>query len=137
MREYEDPHKHLHRSLERSTDRYVQGLHRSGLKPNARLTRAMAERAVREARESYIREATEIRDHNIGVIHRNHQRRLKRIKQEGASLRLKTCPPIAALFGAVAWYCFLQPSGFLLGLLYTFASLAFLAMLVLGAIFDR
>ena len=139
MRRYEDPQKHFERSIERSAGRYVDGLNRAGLKPNARLTRAMAERAWQEARNDYTKQAKETHESNIRDIMRKHDQNLKQIKREGASLRLKTCPLIAALFGATAWYNFSQhrPDSFAVGILFTIGALAFLAMLVLGAIFDR
>lgn len=136
-REYEDPEEYYQKYIDRAADRYANGLRRSGLKPNDRLTRAMAERTAREAQASYIRDMTEVRDHNIQMILRDHKKRLRQIKREGASLRLKTCPPITALFGFMAWYSFHQPGGFVNGLIYVVASFTFLAMLILGAIFDR
>jgi len=108
MREYENPQKHFQRHIQRSADRYMDGLNRAGMKPTPILTRAMSERAAQEARDDYRKHLTAVRDHNIRVIMRNHNKRLKKIKREGASLRLKTCPPIAACFGAMTWYSFIQ-----------------------------
>ncbi len=137
MRNYEDPRSYVQRHLEQAADRYTEGLRRSGLRPSARLTRAMAGRALREAQEHYIRDITELRDRRIAGILRNQKEDLNAIKREGASFRLKTCPPIALLFGGVAWYNFHQPGGFFTGVLFASFALTFLAFLVLGAIFDR
>lgn len=137
MQDYEDPRRYMQRHLEQAADRYADGLQRSGLRPNNRLTRAMAERALREAQENYIRDITELRDRRIAAILREHRESLNAIKRKGASLRLKTCPPIALLFGGEAWYNFHQPGGFFMGILFAGFALAFLAMLILGAIFDR
>ncbi len=137
MQDYEDPRSYTQRYLERSADRYAEGLRRSGLRPNDRLTRAMAERALRETQEHYIRDITELRDRRIAAILREQRESLNAIKRKGASLRLKTCPPIALLFGGEAWYNFHQPGGFFMGVICAACALAFLAMLVLGAIFDR
>lgn len=122
-----------------SAKRYVAGLERAGLEPNERLTRAMAERALIEARKDYNRRAAETQRHNIGVIVENHNRRMNEIKRSGHKLRLWTCPPIAALFGFMAWYSFSHPGavGVVMGVVYTLGALAFLGMLILGAIFDR
>jgi hypothetical protein len=139
LKNYEDPQRHFEQSMERSAKKYVDGLERAGLEPNAKLTRVMAERALIEAREDYNRRAAETRHHNIGVIVGNHNRRMNEIKRSGHKLRLWTCPPIAALFGFMAWYSFSHPgaAGIIMGVVYVFGALAFLAMLVLGAIFDR
>ncbi len=136
MRPWKNPHEHFEEHLSRSARRYAEGLIRAGIEPHPILTRAMAERAVQEAQESYIRETLEIRDHHIGVILEEHRQRLNAIKRRGAKLRLLTCPPVALCFGAMAWYSYAHHH-FDLVALYTFAALAFLAMLVLGAIFDR
>jgi hypothetical protein len=136
---YEDPESHFKRHMEQSANKYMDGLQRAGLKPNAKLTRAMAARAANEAGQSYIRETMETRDANISSILKDHNKRMNMIKRQGAALRLKTCPPIAFVFGVLAWYAFNHPVGFIPGawIIYACMSLAFLVMLVLGAIFDR
>lgn len=137
MRSYPDPNEHYRHSINQSADRYAQGLEQAGLEPSPKLTKAMARRAHQHAWESYQQEAGEIHAHNISSIMRNHDLRLKEIKRRGARLRLWTCPPIAILFGAEAWYSFLQPNGFPAGVVFTIGALAFFGMLVGGAIFDR
>lgn len=137
MRPWKNPHEHFEEHLSRSARRYVEGIQRAELSSNPTLERAMAEWAVQEATDSYIRETLEIRDHNIGVIMEQHRQRLNAIKRRGAKLRLWTCPPIALCFGFMAWYSFTYGDSLLIGLCYLAASLAFLAMLVVGAIVDR
>ncbi len=132
----EGPHQHLTRHMERAAAQFVDGLQWTGLEPNERLTRAVAERTIREARASYVREATDSRDQHIQEIISDHTRRMNAIKRSGARLRLITCPPIALFFGLLAWYSFSQ-GGFVLDVCYVVGALAFLAMLFLGAIFDR
>jgi hypothetical protein len=135
-RSYEDPGHHLDRHLQDAAERYVDGLQRTGLQPNDRLTHAIAERTVREAGEHYVQEATDVRDHNIAMSLREHHERLNAIKREGALLRLKMCPPMALVFTLMAWYSFGHSGGLLMTICYGVGALAFLAMLVLGAIFD-
>src|SRR5579859_2296869 len=137
MRRHEDPQEHFERHMDRSAKRYVVGLQKAGLEPNDKLTRAMAERALAEARSDYGRTSAEVRDHNLKVIVKGHNRRMNAIKREGASLRLKTCLPIALVLGMLAWYNFGHPGGFWMGVCYLVGAFAFLAMLVLGALFDR
>lgn len=137
MRPWKNPHEHFEEHLTCSAHRYVDGRRQAGLSPNPTLTNAMAERAVQEATDSYVRETLEIRDHNIAVIVQEHRQRLNAIKRRGARQRLWTCPPIALCFGLMAWYSFTAGEGLLIGLCYLAGSLTFLAMLVLGAVFDR
>lgn len=139
MREYPDVQHHLDASIERAAGRYLEAIQQTGLAPNDTLTRAIAEQTLHDAEASYTQEAAEIRDHNIEVILERHYRGMNAVKREGAKLRLITCPPIALLFGVLAWYSFQQsaPAGVMMGLLLSIGSLAFLLMLVLGAIFDR
>lgn len=137
MRKHEDPQQHLDRHMERAARQYVDGLQRAGIKPTHKLTKAVAERAAREARASYIQDATDVRDHNIAAIVRNHHRRMNQIKRSGALLRLWTCPTIALLFGLLAWYNFTRGDDVTVGIICAVGGLAFLLMLLLGAIFDR
>ena len=102
MHDYPDIQHYLTVHVEQAAERYVEAQHQTGLDPNDTLTRAIAERTVREAQASYIQEATEIRDTNIGIMLERHHRRMDTIKREGAKLRLLTCPPIALLFGLFA-----------------------------------
>ncbi len=139
MQEYPDPDRHFEEHIQRSADRYVEGLQQAGLEANPTLTRAMAERARAEAEQSYIQEAQATRDHNVSQVMSSYRQRNNQIKREGARLRLWTCPPIAALFGLMAWYSFSHPGaeGVIMGAIYSVGALAFLGMLILGAIFDR
>lgn len=134
---YPDPMQHLERHLQRSAEKYLHGLEQAGLQPTPILTRAIAERAYNEAKASYIQEATQTRNHNIAGILEDHHKRMNAIKKESASLRLKMCPPIILVFSALAWYCLSHANGLAMGIVYAAGALAFLAMLVLGAIFDR
>jgi hypothetical protein len=65
-----------------------------------------------------------------------HDRQMNQIKRESAKWRMIGCPLIALFFGLIAWGCFSQ--GLIVnGILYSVGALVFIAMLVLGAIFDR
>lgn len=135
MQPYE---KHLEKHIERLAKKYADGIQKVGLKRSKTLEKAISERTLREAKESYIQEVTETRDRNIAAILSNHHEEMNDIKKRGLRLRLKTCSPIALVFGLVAGYNFGRPSdGWQFGILYSIFALAFLAMLVFGAIFDR
>ena len=70
------------------------------------------------------------------VIVEAHDRQMNQIKRESAKWRMIACPLIALFFALIAWHSFSQgriPNG----VWYSVGSLAFVAMLVLGAIFDR
>ncbi|MBA2287535.1 MAG: hypothetical protein H0W02_18835 [Ktedonobacteraceae bacterium] len=136
MRRYEDPQAYVDRYMARSAETYVNGLRNAGLQPNATLTRAIAERALQEAGEDSIREVTDIRDSTITAILRDHTQRMNAIKKEGARLRLWMCLPVVLALSAGSWYSF-TCTGFIMGMCYAGGALAFLAMLVLGALFDR
>jgi len=60
--------------------------------------------------------------------HEHHQR-------GGMEPAFKFCPPITLLFSVLAWYSFCHSDGFIVGICYLVGAIAFLAMLVLGAIF--
>ncbi len=138
MRPSEHPQQYFDRYLDQAADRYVQGLKRAGLRPNARLTKAVAERAAREAYDGYMRQLNEARNHDIQIILYAYHLQMKTLKQESARLRLKVCLPLAALFGGLAWYSGTH-SGFIAGssLLFALGVGVLLAVIVLGAIFDR
>lgn len=137
QRGYEDPQQHLSRHMQRAAERYVDGLQKTGLAPNKRLMNALAERTLREAKQEYVDEATEQFESNIASILKEHDQRLNTIRREGASLRLKTCPLVTLVFAGMAWYSFAYTGDVLAGICYSLGALSFLAMLVLGAIFDR
>lgn len=90
-------------------------------------------------RESFNLEAVKVRDQNIQTILIGHKLRTNEIKRSGHKLRIWTCPFVAAVFVLMAWYSFSHPGidGMITGVLYSVGALAFLAMLVLGAIFDK
>src|SRR5215471_4724447 len=99
MRPYPDPEQHSEEYLHRRASQYAHGLQKAGLKSNDRLTRAVAERHVRDARERYVQEVTQTRDHNIAVVKRKHHEAMNDIKRKGARLRVIMCPPIALVAG--------------------------------------
>ncbi len=136
MKQLPDPQQHFNESVARSNEKYAAWLRRGEVEPNEILMRENQEDAINEARNSYIQEATEIRDHNIRLIIKDSRRRMNQIKRKGANLRLRMCPPIALFFGLIAWYCFSQ-ANIVLELAYSIGVFAFLVMLVSGAIFDR
>jgi Flp pilus assembly protein TadB len=134
---YPDPEEHLTQYMERAAERYMDGLSRAGLKPNDRLTRAMARRALHSAQEDYMRQARETRDHNINAILREHHREMNEIKRRGHQQRLWMCPLIAGIFAGVAYYNLVHTHDLLMAAICAAFALAFLLMLILGAIFDR
>lgn len=136
MRPLPDPKQHLDEHMQRAARKYVDGLRQAGLEPTPTLTRAVAERAGQEAFASYVREAHAIRDQNIALILQDHDRRQQQFRREGARLRLKVCPFLALWFGLLAWFNVTQHH-IVLGIICAIGALAFLAMLVFGAIFDR
>lgn len=130
MRTLEDPEEHFSRYIEQASERYWDGLHRAGLEPNETLTRAVAERALEEAKASYLQHAAETRDHNIEVILKEHDQRLREIKREGARLGFWICLPLAAGLGVWAWYNVCYRHDWIIGIVFSIAALACLVMLV-------
>ena len=139
MRDYPDPKEFLDSYMERSIERYADGLQKANIQPNDTLINALFDRTLREAKANYLREADEIHYHNIQAILRDHKNRMNEMKRSGASLRLKTCPIFIVLFGLLAWYSLSHPApgSFIPSICYAATSLVFLAMLILGAIADR
>ena len=139
MRQYQNPDQYMRTALQRAAEREAKNLEQAAIAPNETLTEALTERALEEAYDSYVRDALEVRDHNIGVILQDHHRRMNAVKREGATMRWWMCPLLSLVFAILAWYSFAQAtsSSVVLGWLYSVGSLAFLAMLVLGAVFDR
>lgn len=136
MRESEKAQSHFEKHIKQSDEQYAAWLRRGGVEPTDILMRENRGSALNEARESYIKAITEIRDHTIKVIVRDNNKRIRAIKREGAHLCLKICPPIALVFGLMAWYSFAQ-GRFFMGMVSITGSLAFLALLVLRVLFDR
>lgn len=144
--------------LAHSTERYVTGLQRSGFVPSETLIKAIAQRVVNEANESYlqhiterhhqriarllidyqqhIHDLTEQRDQRIAQVLSDHRQRMNHLKRSGMHLRSKTCPPLALLFGFLAWYNFTYGT-WLLGIFFSVGACAFLAMLLFGWLFGR
>ncbi|MGH2507466.1 MAG: hypothetical protein ACRDHZ_08705 [Ktedonobacteraceae bacterium] len=139
MRKYKNRQQHIEQYMEQAASDYWHGLQERGLKPNSILLKAAARRALDEAERDYTQHASATRDHNIALILSEHQKRLRQIKRDGAKLRLMMCPPLAAFFGVLAWYSFSHTGGLglAMGIAYSIGALAFLAMLALGAMFDR
>lgn len=81
MRELPNLELHLDRSMKRSDEQYTTWLQCGGVEPNDILMRENRENALREARDSYIQEATEARDRNIKTILRDYSRRVNEIKR--------------------------------------------------------
>ena len=134
MQDYEDVQQHVERHMKRSAEKYVDGLQKAGLQPNARLTKAVAERALAETRENYIQNATALRDRNIKMILKKIRRRSarRRIRQ-----RLLLCVPLVLVFGAMAWYSFRYTHNVALGAGYISGALILVILSVLGAVFDQ
>ena len=139
MKEYEDPHTHMSRHIDRAARKYARGLAEAGLEPNEKLTRAMAERAIREAEGRYLQEIGSTSRHNLAVIQDDHRKRMNKIKRDGARLRVWSCSLMVLFFELFAWYSFTHSgtTGVIMGCIYCVGGIAFLLMLILGAIFDR
>lgn len=123
--------------VNRAVEYYLAGLRRAEVQPNETLVKAIAKKALQEAISQHMEEARQIRDHNIAVIVRDHKRRLREIKRSEARLRLWMCPLIAAWFAGLAWYSVCYQHAWIAGMVFSIGALAFLAMLLLGAMFDR
>ena len=138
MHEYPDVEQHLQSRLERTAHQYVETMQHTGMEPNETLIKAITERALCEAEAEYREEAMKTFHHNVSAILGRQQRRMNAVKREGVKMRLLTCPPVTLVFALLAWYSFHQsaPVGLIMGVLLSIGSLAFLLMLVLGAIFD-
>ena len=122
--------------IRKSAEEYVGGLEEMGMEPSPQLTRAYAKRAYKSYRQQLDAEHAG----NVSSIMKTYTRRMNEIKRSGARLRLWTCPPIAAWFAFLSWFSFSQHQGWtsiIMGVAYAVGALAFLAMLIGGAIFDR
>lgn len=75
--------------------------------------------------------------YSVNGIIRDSNREQNQIKLRSAKLRLIVCPLISLLFAFLAWYNLSGHGDRGVGIVHAVASLAFLLMLVLGAIFDR
>ncbi len=137
MKEFPDPKQYLDEYVKQSTQKYTDGLQHMGIEPHPILTNALFERALQEASDRFRQEVKAVRDHTIHLILQEHKKRMRALKWSGARRRLKFFPLIAACFGLAAWYCFTQPGGLLMGICYIVVALPFLAMPILGAIFDK
>lgn len=136
MQRYPDPETHLNHHFQQAAKKYGQWMAEEDIQPTPALLQAVGEREFERAKSSYMAQTEEIHLANIAQIRKLHDQRLNQIKREGAALRLKTCPPIAAFFGLTAWYCFTHANLIGGGIMVT-GALAFLAMLLFGALFDR
>ncbi len=67
--------------------------------------------------------------HNISVILQEQTKRTRQIKQAERKAAVLLCPPVALVFGALAWFAFRQGAG-VLGIVYSVGALAFLALLL-------
>ncbi len=136
MREYPDPQQYIETHLKRAADTYLDGLRRVDLKPNNQLTKAVFERACQETEANFRQEVQEVYEHNVQMILKDHQRRMKPIRRKSAHHRLVLCPPMALVFGFFAWFN-LSHGDQTTGVVCALGALAFLTMLVISAIFDR
>jgi hypothetical protein len=136
---YRNHRQFVREQMEQEADRYMDGLQKAGLPPNARLTRAMAERASNKAEERYREHVSETFYQNTQHIMRTHKREMNQIKREGTRFGLKVILPIALFLGGLAWYSYGHPGWFIPGawICYAAFALALLSILALGAIFNR
>lgn len=134
MKEYEDPNQFINRHLERSAKKYTTGLLKAGLEPSKTLVRALAERSVQDARESYRKHLYETHENNVNIILAEHEQSVRKISRDGARIALMTDPPVILLFGGMSIYSFLQggPVGLAMAAMFALGSLAFLAMLIVA-----
>lgn len=137
MKAYEDPSEHLNRHMEKAAHRFTYGLKKRGMQPNAILTRAFLEREMDAAQKDYERSTDQTFKHNITILQREHKRRLNEIKRDGFGVRVHL--PIAAFFGLLAVLAWAYPGIFIPGatILFAVGALAFVAIPIAGAIFDR
>lgn len=133
---YPDPQKYLEKHIGQAADRYVQAVEQGGLQPSKTLERAIAQRAFEEGEAHYKQDCEGILIHNVSLVERRYRKRENELKRQGAKMRLWTCPPVTLILGLFAWACFSQSDWLMTGI-YAAGSLAFLGMLVGGAIFDR
>jgi len=132
VREFPDPDMFFEKHLEQAAEKRIRGFKRAGItRPSWKLVNRLIERDIEDSKQRYIEAGEKIIDHNIKVLIRNYRKRNNQIR------RMRTCPPMAALFAFLAWYSFTHSGGFIMGVCYVIASLALLGMLLLGAIFDR
>lgn len=132
----EDPKEYLDRRMKQAAESYVDGLQRTGLSDTPIIQRAYFERAINEAHGEYVENAIRVRDEHIAAILKNYKQRDRQFRREGAKRRICMCPPIALAFSLLAWYSFSQQD-LAMGIVFVAAALAFLSMLVFGAIFDN
>jgi len=136
MKPLPDPDHYLDQHMQQAAKEHAKWISMLGLKPTTTLLRAISDREFERARDAYILEARLIHQQNIDQINKEHRRQLRQLKWRGIRLRWKVCPPITLLFAVISWYSF-NHSNPEEGFIYAGTALAFLAMLVLGAIFDR
>jgi len=133
---YPDQGLHFEQHLQREATAFVDGMKEAGLEPSEALVKAVAMRVVDAALKSYVEEATLVlvsHTESIQAVHRNY---MKRIKQDAARRRFWLCSPVALIFSVLAWLNFAYASA-VVGSIFAVGALAFLAMLILGAILDR
>jgi Flp pilus assembly protein TadB len=131
--EYPDAKQHFDAHMERSAKKYVDGLQRAGLQPNAKLSKVISERAAQEASESYNQEFLAVRDHNTHLFEENHHSRMDQIERSSARWRALSNIPIPAAFLLVAWYLYAH-ANVTMAMLFGAGAIG---MFVLGAAFDR
>ena len=137
MKEYEDPQQHLEQHMERAAERYVQGLQHAGLTANETLNQAVAERAYEKAKENYEQHAIETLTQNTTYIIQEHNNTINNIKRKGTQQALIICPPIAIVYGILAWYSLSHSGNLFLSLIYLFAAFAFIGILMVKIFFDK
>ena len=105
-KQFQNPDEYYHQHMKEAADRYMDGLHRAELKPNAKLTRAMGERAYHNASAGYRQHLDEAYHHNVQHIVHEHRLRDRQIKREGVRFGLKVFPFISLIFAFSAWLDF-------------------------------
>jgi hypothetical protein len=120
MKEYPDPHQHLHDYLDR-------------VKPNAKLEQNVFERAILDAEEDYLQKAEATLEHNLQCILQEHKHEMNKARRSKNRFGLWFCPVITLFYGLVIWDSFSR-GNIALAVLCSFLACLLLLMLILGAL---
>lgn len=134
MRTLPDPHEYMKQRLQDAAQRDAERLRMAELTPNETLTQALSERALQEAINSYMQEASGTLEHNIRWIVRDERKRIRQIERRTTRISITVFSLIALCCAAIAGFDFAQHAP-LMGVV--FIAGAVLAMATLGALINR
>ncbi len=114
---------------------YKELIRQNGLEPDDKLVTIMTlELSTRMVQEYEAKKDLAVK---IKMMQQHQQREgMNEITESGGRMRLIICPLLAAFCVLMAWLNF-SHANLPMGLIFSVGALAFLLMLVLGAIFDR